>query len=542
MAISNINIHQDNKVGDSDLLAVHSPLSFLVDVTYSGAIPDILYCDIYHELELLSTFKCIPYQDLLPNERRFIFIADSIIRGYMGEFDDFIQTENSLVSVPDITKIFELKFRDPDAGVADESVLFTAIQAAKEFGESPNLTEIFNNDSDVYIAAKDKVCYVYFYNSDPLGVPTVGIKQQVTFVVSDLSGFVDGALITINGSVQITDINGEAVFLLSSSTYNYTITKDGYVEKTGSFTVLSSDLTINVTLEEKSLEPVTFVIDKKGFDGIAILNVFEVGGFPTPIATGFTTTLGNTVELNILLPNIYEIEVSLGCWGWEQIYETLELTNLSSPVALAPTVELPDVEITFIVTDSDTGDPIEHAIITKDGVELFGEPCYPVALDTDINGEAVSVVKGQIYPRSLGLLYHCTKEDWSIATGQVNANSSNLNMIVPIELVFENPETTPIVTTDLIDLITDNQFKAFGEVVSDGGSALLTMGFCYAVAPAIPTISGDKVTKTPAVGEYNTFISGLITATEYNVRAYASNAEGLTYGTMLSATTTGNPP
>jgi len=209
MAITGIDIYQDNKVGDSDLMAAHSPLTFLIDVTYTGAVPDVLYCDLYDETPtLLATFKCIPYQDLLATERRFLFIADSIIRGYMESFDDFVQSENSLVYVDGITKVFELKFRDPDAGVSDESILFTAIQASRQFGENPNLTDIFNNESQTYLAPLDGIVYVYFYNDDADAV--LGINAELLQLVPDelnivIGGDTKSIIVTSNGDWLATE-------------------------------------------------------------------------------------------------------------------------------------------------------------------------------------------------------------------------------------------------------------------------------------------------------------------------------------------------
>lgn len=230
MAITNISIHEDNKVGDSDLLAVQSPLAFLVDVTYTGAIPDVLYCDVYDEDSvLLSTFKCIPYQDLLETERRFIFIADSILRGYMDVFDDFVQTVGSFVYVDGITKIFELKFRDPDEGVPDESIIFTAIHASKEFGENPNLSEIFNNESQSYLAPKDGVVYVYFYNDDT--------SNQVSVNGELLTLDPDVLEIIIGGSSEVIAVTSNGSWIASETESWLSLTSPSGTND-GSFTII----------------------------------------------------------------------------------------------------------------------------------------------------------------------------------------------------------------------------------------------------------------------------------------------------------------
>lgn len=262
MAITDISIHEDNKVGDSDLLAVHSPLAFLIDVTFTGAIPDVLFCDVYDEdAVLLATFKCIPYQDLLPTERRFIFIADSILRGYMNEFDDFVQTENSFVAVSDITKIFELKFRDPDAGVPDAEVTFTAIQASKEFGENPNLTDIFNNETQIYLAPKDGVVYIYFYNDDPTAAVSINgellqLNPKILNIIS--GGSTEVIIVTSNGDWLATE--GEAwISLIDPSgsgdgSFSVVVDNNGTgLIRSGTVTVTQGDLIKTVEVNQAAI-------------------------------------------------------------------------------------------------------------------------------------------------------------------------------------------------------------------------------------------------------------------------------------------------
>jgi hypothetical protein len=184
--ISSITISQDNKVLTSDLMAVHSPLVFLVDVEYSGTDPEILFVDVLDADDtLLGSFKAIPYKDLLPTIRQFMFIADSVLRGYMESFEEFVQGSDTLVAVPDITKQFKLIFSDPDSICPPTELEFVAIHSASQFGSNPNRSDIFNNDPDEYIAIANFPVYVYFYNDDPNNVVTIGDSSVQEVIATD---------------------------------------------------------------------------------------------------------------------------------------------------------------------------------------------------------------------------------------------------------------------------------------------------------------------------------------------------------------------
>lgn len=162
MAITNITISQDNKKNSVNLLAVHSPLIFLIDVAYTGDVPDLIYCDVKSEAnEVLDTFRCIPYSDVVEGTRTFMFVADSILRGFMGGFEDFAQSANNLSYVPDMTMVFNLKFY---YGEITATTQITAVQSAKQFGDDPCLENI--NDDETVVAFEDKPAYAYVFNDN----------------------------------------------------------------------------------------------------------------------------------------------------------------------------------------------------------------------------------------------------------------------------------------------------------------------------------------------------------------------------------------
>lgn len=168
MAITNINIVQDNLVNGSNLLPVHSPLSFIIEAVYTAVAPDVLLVEVYDaDDNLLESARCIPYTDPTETTRQFVFKASRLIRSLLENFDDIFQANESFVNVPEITKELKLKFVDSDNAFTFDEQTFVFIHGAEQFGNDPNKDAIFNNEPDIYYAPKDSTVYVYFYNDDP---------------------------------------------------------------------------------------------------------------------------------------------------------------------------------------------------------------------------------------------------------------------------------------------------------------------------------------------------------------------------------------
>lgn len=67
------------------------------------------------------------------------------------------------------------------------------------------------------------------------------------------------------------------------------------------------------------------------------------------------------------------------------------------------------------------------------------------------------------------------------------------------------------------------------EVLTDGGDAVTEKGICWSTS-ANPTISNNKLKhNSTGIGKFRTLIKGLTEKTDYHVRAYAINANGISY-------------
>ena len=99
----------------------------------------------------------------------------------------------------------------------------------------------------------------------------------------------------------------------------------------------------------------------------------------------------------------------------------------------------------------------------------------------------------------------------------------------------------PTVTTNSVSDITDTTALCVGAVVDNGNADITAKGFCWSTEQN-PTLEDNTVaaivTREEAADDFFTAIlSGLTAATEYYVRAYATNSEGTAYGENINFVT-----
>jgi sugar lactone lactonase YvrE len=99
--------------------------------------------------------------------------------------------------------------------------------------------------------------------------------------------------------------------------------------------------------------------------------------------------------------------------------------------------------------------------------------------------------------------------------------------------------TPPSLTTaDVMLDVTSTSAQSGGTVTSVGASAVTAIGVCYSSSNQLPTLANTKTSET--IGNSYSFVSnlsGLTPSTTYYVRAYATNAFGTAYGSVVKFTT-----
>lgn len=93
--------------------------------------------------------------------------------------------------------------------------------------------------------------------------------------------------------------------------------------------------------------------------------------------------------------------------------------------------------------------------------------------------------------------------------------------------------TLPIVETVELQTITQDGVQAIGQIKSNGGGRIMASGFCWS-GNENPDTSDYTTNDGSADGQYRSFIKELELNTRYYVRAYATNAKGISYGQQLT--------
>ena len=105
---------------------------------------------------------------------------------------------------------------------------------------------------------------------------------------------------------------------------------------------------------------------------------------------------------------------------------------------------------------------------------------------------------------------------------------------------FTTLQSEPIVETKSVNISTQNSADITCNITNDGGAEVTARGVCWSVS-INPTISDSKTSNGTGIGSYTAQISNLQSNSTYNVRAYATNNIGTSYGVTLTINTYGDP-
>lgn len=94
----------------------------------------------------------------------------------------------------------------------------------------------------------------------------------------------------------------------------------------------------------------------------------------------------------------------------------------------------------------------------------------------------------------------------------------------------------PTVITNAVTYVEAELAACGGNVVTNGGAPIIQRGICYNTT-GNPTIAGSYRTTTPGDGPFSVDLINLTPNTLYYCRAFASNAKGISYGSVQTFTT-----
>ena len=94
-----------------------------------------------------------------------------------------------------------------------------------------------------------------------------------------------------------------------------------------------------------------------------------------------------------------------------------------------------------------------------------------------------------------------------------------------------------ISATSVVSNISRYGATSGATITNNGGAPILASGVCWSATSNTPTIADNKTTDGTSFGAFTSTFSGLTAGVTYNVRAYATNSVGTSYGAVQSFTT-----
>ncbi len=133
-----------------------------------------------------------------------------------------------------------------------------------------------------------------------------------------------------------------------------------------------------------------------------------------------------------------------------------------------------------------------------------------------------------------------TKHGQNSTTGTDFVNKRGKISDVPSLSRYGQELKLATITTTAVSSRTDITAISGGNIISDGGSAIIFCGVCWNTTGS-PTITDSKTTDVLVSGTFTSSLTGLIPNTKYYVRAYATSWAGTSYGNEISFRTLASP-
>jgi hypothetical protein len=193
-----------------------------------------------------------------------------------------------------------------------------------------------------------------------------------------------------------------------------------------------------------------------------------------------------------------------------------------------PTVETVDV------TEVRYTDTVVNATVTDDGNELV--LLRGVALAAHANPTLRDTVwfsgsgSSSFATHCLGLLPGTAYHVRAFATNALGTSYGNELSFTTLAL------TVPTIATQVVSNVTTSTAISGGDITDDGGTPILARGVCRSLA-ADPTLADSCAAEGAGAGSFITLLTGLTSDTTYHLRAYATNAQGTSYGDDRTLTT-----
>lgn len=339
------------------------------------------------------------------------------------------------------------------------------------------------------------------------------------------------------GKSTSTDANGAFSFEdLDAGTYTLSFSKSGYGDETQDVSVVTGQTSkVNVFLKLPSATTGKIAGIIKDYKNGQIISNCNVS--ITPSGKSVTSSSSGTFEFSDLTPGQYSISFTKAGYFDENTTVTVTaghtttadaLLKAKSSFAISETsYDFGDLEVSktfyfFNYSDADCAFTIQNIPAwlsfnkTTGTVTASGNEAVTATVDRSKESEGT-------YSQNITLSYS-------------GKESGTTNLAIKMKKVVLSAPSVSIASSG--ENIKQNAFDISGSITATGGSQITGYGHCWN-ASGNPTIN-DKHTDLGTTDQILTFkntADNLSTYTTYYVRAYAQNAQGITYSDVISVTT-----
>jgi uncharacterized membrane protein len=315
---------------------------------------------------------------------------------------------NQTIDVTMVMITYEITFNVTDA-VTNLPIEGAVVSVDADFTlTNSSGVAIFNlpDGSYFYSVSKDGYSEV----SDALEVAGSNITFDITltpinyfiiFHVTSEGINLENALVTIGSESVPTNNLGQAFFSLTNGNYSYTITKEGFDDLSGNFTVNSVGQTIEIVMFA-TLYEITFHVTSGGAD-LSDVNI-TVGTTTIPTGT-------NGIAIFSLSNGVYSYSAEKAGY----VTQNGPFTVSNGPQTIDLNMPEQEYPVTFIVKDQNN-QPVAGVVVTVDGQSLT----------TPANGTVVFQLVNGTYP------WTATKAGYTPASGNVVVNGAAVTVNVTL--------------------------------------------------------------------------------------------------------------
>lgn len=163
-------------------------------------------------------------------------------------------------------------------------------------------------------------------------------------------------------------------------------------------------------------------------------------------------------------------------------------------------------------------------------------PVYSLTAGNEVGGFSIEEGNGKLHIADPSKLDYETVPNYTL---RIELSDGASHFYEDLDIALVDQKIAGVQTLRFVEISADGA-RVKASVYADEGFIVHERGIVIGTEP-LPTLDNQKITAGSGLGAYEVPISGLALETDYYVRAYAINAEGVAYGEELKFTTTATP-